>query len=59
VENLPKLFMYGAALAFVIALVVAFTGPLVGIPAEGFSRACTNLALLGIGWVLVFKGDSA
>lgn len=38
-----------AALAFVLAVVVVlFTGPILNVEAEGFSRACTNIALLDI-----------
>lgn len=43
-----------AALAFVLAVVSSFWGPILGTPAEGFSRACSNLALLAIALVLVF-----
>ena len=42
-----------AALAFIIAVVSSLTNNIfVGVEAEGFSRACTNLALLAIaiGW---------
>ncbi len=39
-----------SALAFVLAVIGAavLSGPILGIHAEGFSRACTNLALLAI-----------
>ena len=43
-------------IAFLLALVVAFTGPLMGISSEGFSRACTNLALIGIALSVCCKG---
>ena len=54
-EALPKLFIFAALLALVVAVITAFTGPIASIPAEGFSRACTNLALLAIGFALVWK----
>ena len=54
-ENLPKIFLTSAALAFVLAVIAVFTGPIAGIPAESFSRACTNLALLAIGVTLAWK----
>ena len=44
-----------AAVAFVMAVVVNFTGDLLT-TAEGFSRASTNLALLAIAVVLGFGG---
>jgi hypothetical protein len=46
--NLPKAFTLLAVLAFLLAIVANFTGPIAGTSAEGFSRACTNLALLAI-----------
>lgn len=44
-----------AALAFVLAVVSNFTGENLGTSAEGFSRACSNLALLAIALVVVFE----
>ena len=37
-----------SALGFVLAIIAVFVGPIAGIPAEGFSRGCTNLALIAI-----------
>jgi hypothetical protein len=38
-----------SALGFVLAVIAAILGgPILGIPAEGFSRACSNLALIAI-----------
>lgn len=45
-----------AAVAFVMAVVVNFTGDLLA-TAEGFSRASTNLSLLAIALVLGFGGS--
>ncbi len=55
-NNLAKMLTGLAALAFVLAVVTNFTGVLLNTPAEGYSRACTNLALLAIALVTVF-GD--
>ena len=46
--TMPKALTALAVLAFVLAIVANFVGPIVGTNAEGFSRACTNLALLAI-----------
>ena len=38
-----------SAIAFLLAVIsVLVTGPMMGLSAEGFSRACTNLVLMGI-----------
>ena len=37
----------------------AFTGNILGIGAEAYSRACTNLALMAIAIVMVFKEEGA
>jgi hypothetical protein len=55
-NNLAKAITGLAGLAFVLAVVTNFIGPLLNTPAEGFSRACTNLALLAIAVVISF-GD--
>ena len=45
-----------AAIAFAFAVVAAITPrTIMGIPAEGFSRACSNLALLGLAVAYVFR----
>lgn len=46
-SNLAPALVGLAALAFVMAAVTTFTGPML-VPAEGWSRACTNLALLAL-----------
>jgi hypothetical protein len=43
-----------AALAFVLAIVTHFTGPMAKTTAEGFSRACSNLALLALAVAVTF-----
>ena len=44
-----------AALAFVMALLTHFSGPILGTYAEAYSRACSNLALLAIALIVVFE----
>jgi hypothetical protein len=55
-SNLAKALTGLAFLAFVLALAAQFAGPLLDTPAEGYSRASTNLALLAIALVVCF-GD--
>lgn len=55
-NNLAKVLTGLSALAFVLAVVTNFTGVLLNTPAEGYSRACTNLAVLAIALVVSF-GD--
>jgi ABC-type amino acid transport system permease subunit len=53
-STLVKALIGLAALAFVLAVVTHFSGPIVGTQAEAYSRASTNLALLAIVLVLTF-----
>jgi len=47
--NLKMALIGLSALSFLLAVIsILVTGPIMGISAEGFSRACTNLALMGI-----------
>ncbi len=58
--GIAKLLVLLAALTFVLAVVGgAFTGNILGIGAEAYSRACTNLALMAIAVVMVFKEEGA
>ena len=59
-DILVKALIGLAALAFVMAIVCSavITGRFLGIPAEGYSRACSNLALIGIGLAVGFKERS-
>ena len=41
-----------ALVSFVVAVVANFMGPILNTPAEGWSRACSNLALLAIALVI-------
>jgi hypothetical protein len=60
-NNLAKVLAGLAALAFVLAVATNFVGPLLNTWPEGYSRACTNLALLAIALVISFgdRGASA
>ena len=57
--GIAKLLVLLAVITFVLAVVGAWTGTIMGIGAEAFSRACTNLALLAIAIVMVFKEEGA
>jgi hypothetical protein len=50
-STLVKALVALSALAFVLAVVTYFTGPIIAQP-EAFSRASTNLALLAIALLL-------
>jgi hypothetical protein len=54
-RNLAKVLVGLAGLAFVLAIVTTFTGRLMHVHPEGFSRACSNLALIAIALVLTFE----
>jgi hypothetical protein len=54
-RTLAKLFVALAALAFVLAVVSIYTGRLMDVRPEGFSRACSNLALLAIALEVIFE----
>ncbi len=59
-EGVAKACVGLAAVSFLAAGVVTLTGgDLVGITAEGFSRASSNLALLALGLFIGFKGNGA
>ena len=59
-ENVTKGLVALAALTFVIGVLVGLTGGvLMGYPAESFSRACDNLALIAIALMLMGKGQAA
>lgn len=60
-SGLAKLFVILALIAFVLAVVGgAWTGAILGVGAEAYSRACTNLALMAIAVAMVFEeGGSA
>jgi hypothetical protein len=55
-DNLVKALIALAALAFVLAVLTHFVGPVMRTEAEAYSRASTNLALLAIALALTFGG---
>ena len=57
--NLVKALIALAALAFVLAVIGSFSGPIVNTQPEAYSRASTNLSLLAIALVLTFRGATA
>ena len=59
-ENVAKGLVALAALTFVIAVLAGLMGgDIMGFPAESFSRACSNLALVAIALMLMGKGQAA
>ena len=58
-SGIANLLVLLAVLTFVLAVVGAWSGAMMGIGAEALSRACTNLALIAIAMVLVFKEEGA
>jgi hypothetical protein len=58
-RTLAKVLIALAGLAFVLAVVGAFAGRLMNVHPEGYSRACSNLALLAIALVLTFDSPRA
>ena len=53
-ENVAKGLVGLAALSFVVGVIVGFMGGgIMGFPAESFSRACDNLALVAIALMLM------
>ena len=56
-QGLTKLLVGLSALAFVLAVIGALFGPatILGVAPEGFSRACSNLALIAIAVSICFK----
>jgi len=58
-SSIAKPFVVLSLVAFLIAVVAAWMGAIAGIGAEAYSRACTNLALMAIAIVLVFKDEGS
>jgi hypothetical protein len=56
-STLVKALIALSALAFVLAVVASFGGPIVNTGAEAYSRASTNLALLAIALLLLSGAD--
>jgi len=59
-RSLTRVLISLSAVGFVFAVVGSFTGAILGISPEGFSRGCTNLALIAIALLLtLYKERSA
>ena len=55
-QKLAQVLVALSVLAFILAMVAAlFITPLMHVSAEGYSRACTNLALIAIALSFCFK----
>ena len=54
---IAKVLIGLASLAFLSAVFTALLWPIFNIPAESFSRACSNLALIAIALSLCVKGN--
>ena len=57
--GIAKSLVLLAVITFVLAVLAAWTGNMMGMGAEALSRACTNLALIAIFIVVVFKEEGA
>jgi hypothetical protein len=54
-RNVALVLIGVSALAFLLAVIASYVGPFAGVSAEGFSRACTNLAAIAIALHICFK----
>ena len=54
---IAKVLIGLASLAFLSAVFTVLLWPIFNIPAESFSRACSNLALIAIALLLCAKGN--
>ena len=55
-QYITKVLIGLSAIAFLLAVIgTLFSFPIMGVAPEAFSRACTNLALIAIGWSICFK----
>ena len=59
-SGIAKTFVLLSFVAFVIAVLGGFAmGSILGVGAEAYSRACTNLALMAMALVMVFKEEGS
>ena len=60
-SNVTKGLIALSAIAFVMAVASGLMGggPVIGVGPEGFSRACSNLALISIALTLGWKNGSS
>ena len=59
-RNLAMVLIGLSALGFILAVISALVvgSPILGVTAEGFSRGCTNLALIAIALTVCSKGGA-
>jgi hypothetical protein len=55
-KTLTMVLIFFSVIGFVLAVYSAFFGEILGIPSEGFSRGCSNLALIAIALNLWVEG---
>ena len=59
-SGIAKTFVVLSLVAFIVAVLGGFyVGSILGVGAEAYSRACTNLALMAIAIVMVFKEEGS
>jgi hypothetical protein len=56
-KNLGMILILLSALSFLLAIIAAFSGRIIDVQPEGFSRACTNLALIAIALGVWLKNE--
>ena len=55
-QGIAKILVALSILAFVLAVIGAlFSSPILGVASEGYSRACTNLALIALALSICFR----
>ena len=54
-RNISIVLICLSVLGFILAIISALAGPIMGVTAEGFSQGCTNTALIAIALSIVFK----
>ncbi len=58
-SGIAKLFVLLSLLAFLMAVVGSWMGAMMGVGAEAYSRACSNLALMAIAIQMVFPKEGS
>ena len=57
--GIAKLFVLLSLLAFLMAVVGSWMAAMMGVGAEAYSRACSNLALMAIAIHMVFPKEGS
>ena len=59
-RNIAMILIGLSIFSFLLAVISnLFAGPIMGVYAEGFSRGCSNLALIAIALAVWFKSEPA